>query len=90
MLVVGYNNSLFKLIIIIVFNIPPRNRSIKQEMIPASSSSTSSSSPSGSAPEPLTPPTTPNCYLAKPKNGYCNTTYTICYGKHSTTSVHLF
>ncbi|KAL4090077.1 hypothetical protein QTP88_024978 [Uroleucon formosanum] len=57
-----------------------RNRSIKQEMIPASSSSTSSSSPSGSAPEPLTPPTTPNCYLAKPKNGYCNTTYTICYG----------
>lgn len=50
-------------------------------MIPASSSSTSSSSPSGSPPEPLTPPTTPNYYPAKPKNGYCNTTHTICYGK---------
>jgi len=57
-------------------------------MIPASSSSTSSSSPSGSAPEPLTPPTTPNYYPAKPKNGYCNITHTICYGKHSTTSAH--
>ncbi|XP_060872518.1 transcription factor Sox-10-like [Metopolophium dirhodum] len=56
------------------------SRPIKQEMIPASSSSTSSSSPSGSAPEPLTPPTTPNYYPAKPKNGYCNTTHTICYG----------
>ncbi|XP_025204506.1 transcription factor Sox-9-B-like isoform X1 [Melanaphis sacchari] len=62
-------------------------RPIKQEMIPASSSSTSSSSPSGSPPEPLTPPTTPNYYPAKPKNGYCNAIHTICYGESGESAI---
>ncbi|VVC24801.1 High mobility group box domain,Sox developmental protein N-terminal [Cinara cedri] len=54
-------------------------RSIKQEMITASSST--SSSPSGSPPGPLTPPTTPNYYQAKPKHACCYSPYSNNYNE---------
>lgn len=45
--------------------------------------STSNSPSSGLPPGPLTPPTTPNYYPAKPKIGYCNVQYNNNYGRNN-------